>query len=200
MLALERIGRLGGCGFSAALLGLAVIGAPQAASADHGTIRVVAAAERVWVPPVYETRARTITVPAVFEDRTRQVWHEPVYKERRYAIELPAKAVTRQVARFSPFGRFLGYELVREIVEPARMEWRTEPVLVRAGWKETVVERVMIRPERIEMVYDQVVVAPGHWETRTRAYPRHATTPGFEVGYVGTDGGHGWQAGIRLEW
>ena len=26
MLALERIGRLGGCGFSAALLGLAVIG------------------------------------------------------------------------------------------------------------------------------------------------------------------------------
>lgn len=120
--------------------------------------------ENVWVPPIYAARARTVTFPAVHEDRVRKDWREPEYATREVLVEVPAEIVIERVPRYSRTGRFLGYDKIERIIRPARKVWKTERVLVRPGGWETVTERVCVSPERTEVVYENVLVAPGHWE------------------------------------
>lgn len=160
-----------------AAIGAGILLSPDRAAAGH--IRVLARHRpgRVWVPPVYETRPRTITRPAAYEDRERTLWREPVYELRQVRIELSAEIVNRRVPQYDLWGRLAGYELVREIVSPAREAWRQERVLVRAGFHETILERICVRPETTKVVYEQVLVRPGFWRAsatvKVRRGPRH---------------------------
>lgn len=129
-----------------------------------------------WVEPVYTTQARTIVLPAQYEERPRQIWREPVYEERRTLVQIPPRTEIRQVPRYVN-GVLVGHEQQTVIVEPGRQEWRTERVLVQPGRWDTVVERVLVAPERAETVYEQVLVSPGYWEL----------APGFSFGYVDRD-------------
>ena len=163
--------------------------AASPATADHAQLAIGfgLGAQRagLWVPPVYETRARTVAEPAVFENRTRRVWREPQYEERRVAVEIPADVIDRHVPRYDRWGNIIGVEHVREVVRPARTEWRVEHVLVREGRWETVTERVLVRPESTRIVYEQVLVRPGHWTSP----PRHVISKdrdrnfAFHVGF-----------------
>jgi hypothetical protein len=155
------------------MLGLATLSmAPATASADHNNIAfgfgIGAQRAGVWVPPVYETRARTIVEPAVIENRVRNVWREPVHEERRVAVTIPADVIERHVPKYDRFGNVIGFETIREVVRPARTEWRVERVCVSEGRWERVVERVMVKPETSRVVYEQVLVAPGHWAQPNR--------------------------------
>ena len=115
-----------------------------------------------YVEPVFELRERVIIVPAVYENRERRVWREPVYEVREVRVERPAVVVTRPVARYVR-GRIVGYREVREVIKPARVEVRTEQVLVREGHWDRVVERVCVRPEHKKIVTERVLVRDGYW-------------------------------------
>lgn len=130
---------------------------------------------RVWVEPIYETRARTVVVPAVFETRARRVWHEPVYETRRVSVEIPAEIVQRRVPRYAECGRLIGNDTVEEVIQPARTVRRFEEVLVHPGHNETVYDRVLVRPETTRLAYERVLVRPGTWESGRRIdrLPRH---------------------------
>ena len=136
---------------------------PDTASAGHFDLRVEKGGSSVWVPPVYDTRQRLVTVPAICKSRPRQVWHEPVYDLRRVLVDIPAKVVTERVARRGRYGRIIGYRLVSRVIEPARQVWRTKRVLVKPGYYGTVYDRVCTRPETTRVVYDKVLVRKGRW-------------------------------------
>ena len=130
----------------------------------------------VWVPPVYETRARTIVDEAIYEVRPRRIWREPVYEERQIRVEIPAEVRMRREPRYDRHGHIVGYRLVEEVVRPARDVYKTERVLTRPGYYEVVEERVLVRPERTRTVYEEVLIEPGHW-----VYPRYTVSRGGRV-------------------
>ena len=142
---------------------VAVGGLLGADAASAGQVRTLGGrhGQRVRVPPVYETRARTVVVPAVYETRPVRIWHEPVYETRRVFVEMPAKVVTRRVRRYD------GFEVVKEVVRPARRVWKRERLLVEAGYYETAYRRVCVQPETTRVVHQEVLVSPGH-----RAHPK----------------------------
>ena len=146
-----------------AAVGGAILVSPDIAEAGHVRVPPPHRRGRIWVPPAYQTRARTITVPAIYEEQERLVWREPVYDVRQVRVDLPAEIALRRVARYDARGQLTGYKLVREITRPASEERRVERVLVRKGFHETVFERVCVRPETTKVVYEQVLVRPGHW-------------------------------------
>lgn len=121
----------------------------------------------VWVPPVYETRERVIIDPPVYEERATRVWREPVFEDRRVRVEVPAEVVTRRVPVYNASGRIVGYRLVEEVRRPARTVWKTERVQVSPGGYETVVERVLVKPETRRVVREEVLVREGRWESPT---------------------------------
>ena len=151
----------------AAALGAAWVVSPDVASAGQFTLTVGSNPRGVRVPPVYETRKRVVTIPAVYEERPRRIWREPVYETRRVLVEVPAKVVTRRVARHGRHGTIVGHRMVTRVIEPARRVWRTERVLVRPGFYETVYERVCVVPASTKVVHERVLVQPRH-----RALPR----------------------------
>jgi hypothetical protein len=155
-----------------AAAGMIVATSTDQAQAGHRHRRVSVNVGRVWVPPVYQTRARTIVSPAVFETQARQMWHEPVYETRRMLVDEPAKYAERRIPRYTPSGRLDGYETVRELVRSERQVWRNQPFVIREGYYETVYDRVLVRPETTRVVYDKVVVRRGHWKSG-----RHYTRP-----------------------
>ncbi len=148
---------------AAATLFMASLVLPRAAVASHFSLGISLRGSPVWVPSVYETRAKTIVIPALYENAERRIWREPVYEERQRSIEIPAEIVTRRVPRYDSRGRLVGYRLVEEVVRPARTIWKRERVLVRPGHYDLVVERVLVRPERTETVYEKTLITPGHW-------------------------------------
>jgi hypothetical protein len=161
-------------------LALAAVGAgvmPERAVADDWSFSIGGAPR--YIAPVYSTQARTVVVPAQYEERSRQVWIEPVYEERRTLVTIPPRTEIRSVPRFVN-GRFVGHDRQTVIVEAGRQEWRTDRVLVQEGRWETVVDRILVAPERTEVVYEQVVVQPGYWES----------APGITFGYVDRDDDH----------
>lgn len=121
----------------------------------------------VWVPPVYETRERVVIDPPVYEERATRVWRDPVYEDRRVRVELPAEVVTRRVPVYNASGRIVGYRLVEEVRRPARTVWKTERVQVSPGGYETVIERVLVKPETRRVIREEVMVRPGRWEAPT---------------------------------
>ena len=151
----------------AAALGAGWVVSPDVASAGHFTLSVGTNPMAVRVPPVYETRKRVVAIPAVYEQRPRRIWRQPVYETRRVLVEVPAKVVSRRVARYGRYGTIIGHRMVTRVVQPARQVWRTERVLVRPGYYETVYERVCVVPKSTKVVYERVLVQPRH-----RAQPR----------------------------
>ncbi len=167
---------------------IALVGLPGSANAAHRQVSfgmgIGVNRAGVWVPPTYETVVRNVTVPPVYEDQVRRVWREPVYEQRRFPVQHPAEVVHRRVPRYDRFGRLVGFDTVEQIVRPARTEWRTERVQVRAGYFESVVERVMVQPATIRIVYEQVLTRPGYWAPPGRETVRKSSDPryAFSVG------------------
>ncbi len=149
-------------------LGLGLGFGVDAAWAGPRRVTVLHHAAPVRGRPLDRTVARTVEVPAVYEVRPREIRHEPVYEERQVLVELPAEVVRREVSRFDLFGRLIGYDIVEEVVRPARKVWRTERVLIRAGYYEIVNERVLVRPTTTRIVYEQVLIRPAHRPGRVR--------------------------------
>ncbi len=89
---------------------------------------------------------RTVYAEPVYELRTRRVWVEPEYVERTVRVEVRAVVQTREVPVRDRWGNTIDYRLVREVVEPARTELRTERVLVREGYYRTITVRVLVTP------------------------------------------------------
>ena len=151
-----------------AAFAVGLVVATDTALAGHGRVAVLRHGVAGWVPPVHETVARTIELPAVYEDRATKVWHEPVYEDRQILVKLPAEVVTRDVPRYDVRGRLIGYEAVRDVVQPTRQAWLTDRVLVRPGYYETVYERVLVRPASTRVIHEKVLVRPGCWTSRPR--------------------------------
>jgi hypothetical protein len=89
------------------------------------------------------TVATRVHEPA-YKLRTRRVWVEPQYTHREVAYEIPAVVRTIEVPVQNARGFVAGYRTVTEIVEPAHTGSRTDRVLVRDGYYETVTERVLV--------------------------------------------------------
>ncbi|MEE9295105.1 MAG: hypothetical protein V3W34_09135 [Phycisphaerae bacterium] len=108
---------------------------------------------------------RTVVTRPAYEIRTRRVWVEPEYVERVVAVEIPAVVRSREIPVYDRYGNITEYRIVREVIEPARVEYQTRRVLVRRGYYRTVRERVHLRPA-----------------VRTASYLRH-TAPLISVGF-----------------
>jgi hypothetical protein len=145
--------------------------APEAVASPRYSVGVSLRGSPVWVPAVYETRAVTRIIPAVYEERPHRIWQEPVYEILPVRIEIPAEVVARRVPRYDSKGRIVGYRLVDEVIRPARTIFKQERVLRRPGRYETVLKTVMVRPERTETVFEKTLITPGHW-----VYPRYFTS------------------------
>jgi len=78
-------------------------------------------------------------------------------------VEVPARVVIRRVPSLDIFGLRIGHEIVEEVIEPARQEWRTERVLVSPGRYETVYERVLVRPAMTTIVRGDVLAPRVRW-------------------------------------
>lgn len=177
--------------------GVLILSVTDSARADRRHRIASRPAGRVWIKPIYETRARTVAVPAVFESRARQAWHEPVYETRRVSFEIPAEIVQRRVPRDAECGRLIGYDTVDDVIRAARTVQRFEEVLVHPGHNETVYDRVLVRPETARLVYERVLVRPGTWVSGHRMHRRphhrghHQERHGSFTARVGQGGGVG---------
>lgn len=94
-------------------------------------------ATQVWVEPVYRTECVPVFVNEYYETRCERVWVEPLYE-------------VREVVRF----------------EHGRRCVSRERVLVRAGGWQYVDRRVCV-PAHYRNEDRQVLLTPGHFETRT---------------------------------
>lgn len=112
---------------------------------------------RVWVEPVYEIRRRVVEVPAVYETRARRIWHEPIYEYRQVSIGRRG-GISFHGGRGSRHG---GFHL--DIGIGGRDARRTERVLIRAGYWETVYENVLVRRATTRIVEEKVLVRAGYW-------------------------------------
>ena len=99
-------------------------------------------------------------------------------------------------------GQVIGFKTVRHIIKPARRVWKTEPVLVRAGYYETVYERVCGQLRTTKVVYEKVLVRPGHWVqprvTKVRHRPRlHRILRPHRLHRAGEDE---WRVALSFGW
>lgn len=186
-------------GMATTIIALATMSA--SANADHQPHRFIRQVNTgpVWVPPVYRTEQRVISIPAAFEERPTRVWREPVYETRKVLVEIPAEVRRERVPTYDRRGRFLRYEIVERVVSPARKVWREERVLVSPGRYETVVERVCVRPESTRVVYEKVLIQPGYWQypKPTPIYHGRYYSRGmrFDAQYRDSDD---WRVNVRL--
>ncbi|MCO6436982.1 MAG: hypothetical protein J5J06_07835 [Phycisphaerae bacterium] len=88
------------------------------------------------------------------------VWREPVYELRDVVVNLPAEVVRERVPVYSHRGRVIGYEWRERVIRPARTEIRSERVLVRAGYYETVYDTVC-KPVIHKPIYGPVITPYG---------------------------------------
>ncbi len=144
-------------------LGAAWLCVPIPASAGTLELHYAAGGSGTWVSPRYTAQHRVAAVPAVCEMRPRRIWHEPVYEVRRVLVDVPAKVVTKRVPRYDRFGRLIGYKIRRTVIRPARAVWTTQRVLVRAGFHETIYERVCAQPVSRKVLYGSVLTPPARW-------------------------------------
>lgn len=146
-----------------AALGLiALAGAPNASADDWGFhIGIGTAHSR----PLPERKVRIVRSGPPYRLVTRRIWVEPIYEERTVRIEVPAVIEERVVPTYDHFGRLISRQIVRAVVQEARVEYRTERVLVSEGYFKTVTVRVPV--ERVS----REVVRVGHGR------------PGFSLGF-----------------
>ncbi len=119
----------------------------------------------IGINPYDTPFVRTVVTRPAYEIRTRRVWVEPEYVERVVPVEIPAVVQTRETPVYDRYGNIMEYRIVREVIEPAYVEYQTRRVLVRRGYYRTVRERIHLRPA-----------------VRTAAYRRH-TAPLISVGF-----------------
>jgi hypothetical protein len=111
---------------------------------------------------VDDCEPRKVWVEPVFEERKTQVWVEPVYRTESVPVFVNERVETKcERVWVQP-----AYD-VREVVryERGRRLCTRERVCVRPGHWETV-ERPVVIPAHERHEDRQVVVAPGHYETR----------------------------------
>jgi hypothetical protein len=150
-----------------------------------------------WTEPVYETRYRTVTVPAAYETRLERIWIEPVYREERVRVLQPAVWETRTERVWVPGSVNLNlskhrkdkrravevtlgrWETVtrRVCVQPAAYQWEVRRVLVEPGCWRMVERQVCVREAYTTMVTEQVLVHPGCWS------PAPVRRAGFNFGF-----------------
>ena len=135
--------------------------------------------------PYTQTVTRTIYTEPVYDYQTRSVWVEPEYVERVVPIRLPAAVETQTVSVRDQFGRITGYRQVTRVVQPERIEYRTERVLVRDGYYTTVTDRVLVSPSETRVVYDTV-------------RPVVIDRPSLSFSYASYDRHRRWDDGPRL--
>ncbi len=111
-----------------AVLGGMMFVAPKA-DAGEWSVRL-----GVGLPVVSTTRYAPVQ-----EVRTRRVWVEPIYEQRTVRVRVPGRTIKRQVPVYDRFGRVARYRVVLERTA-SRVELRTERVLVREGYYQTVTE------------------------------------------------------------
>jgi hypothetical protein len=146
-----------------AALGLiALAGAPNA-NADNWGFHIGVGTSHVR--PLPEKKVRVIESGPQYRLVTRRVWVEPIYEERTVRVEVPAVIEQRVVPTYNRFGRLIGRQTIRAVVREARVEYRTERVLVREGYFKTVTVRVPV--ERVT----REVIRVGH------------DRPGLSVGF-----------------
>jgi len=166
----------------AAGLGTALMAPALAGAGDFRfAAREATCGQRVWVPPVFETRVRTVTVEPVYEMRTRRVWVPPVFEDRWVTREVPAKYRMRDEPIFDRRGRVIGSRTVREVIQPARTIREKVRVEVRPGCHKEVRDRVLVRPGDRKVVRERVLVREGYYTVRHG--PNCACKKGFSFGF-----------------
>jgi len=138
---------------------------PSFAKADHLSVRIgdVRRDEhrRVWVEPVYEERKTQVWVEPIYrtedvpvfvneyvETKCDRVWVEPVYE-------------TREVVRYERGRRICTRE--RVCVRPGGWQNVERKVVVPAHYRHESRE-VLVTPGHYETKCDRVCVREGHWE------------------------------------
>src|SRR5947207_1246452 len=105
---------------------------------------------RIWIEPVYE-------------ERNVQVWAEPVYRTECTKVLIEPERYETRCDRVWVEPVFEVRDVVR--YEHGRRYCRRERVCVREGYWQTVEHRVLI-PAVYRNDERQVLVTPGHYETR----------------------------------
>jgi len=151
------------CAWTAAGIGLALLALTGQARADDWSFHLGFGSD-------YPFEARQVPVihhRPDYDHVTRQIWVEPIYEERTVRVDVPAVFEERVVPIRDRFGRIRGHRTVRECVREARIEYRTERVLVRDGYYKTVTLEVPV-----ERTVKKVV---------------RVGAPGFHVGFTRYD-------------
>lgn len=126
-----------------AALGLILLsGAKDAKAGDWGFHIGLGTAH---VAPLHAAHVRVVEPAPAYRLVTRRIWVEPVYEERTIRVEVPPVVRERVVPTYDYYGRLSGYRTIREVLEPGRVEYRTERVLVREGYFKTVTVRVPVK-------------------------------------------------------
>ena len=179
---------------SAAVFG----GNATSARADHDQFAVGGSLNSFGVGAFFGTGGfGSRPVERICESRPREVWREPVYDVREVWVDVPARVETRRVPRYASCGTLLGYDLVETVVEPARRELRTEQVVVRPGFFDTVYEQVCFDRERpcgTTTVARPVPVHGAYRPTIARARPHHWGSPVREARFSRD---HRWDVNVN---
>ncbi len=163
------------------MAGGVVLAGPAMANAGRISVRV-GWGQRVWVPPVYQERVRTVWVEPVYEVRVRTVWIGPAYEERWVEREVPAVVRTRCVPRYDRRGRMIGYQTIKEVVQPARTVRQKVRVKVGNGHYKRIKERVLVRPGHRKVIRKKVLVREGYYTVRHP--PGRGRRKGLSVGFA----------------
>ena len=110
---------------------------------------------QVWVEPIYRTESVPVFVNERVETKCDRVWVEPAYD-------------VREVVRYDHGRRFCGRE--RVCVRPGHWETVERPVVVPAHERHEE-RQVLVAPGHYETRCDRVCVREGHWETVAVGHP-----------------------------
>lgn len=119
---------------------------------------------RVWAPERYETREHRVVIPAAYETVYEKVWVEPVYEWVTREVWVPARRrdhIGLNLGKFS-----LHLDLGGHHGRHDRGHYKTirEWMLVWDGYYETITRQILVRPERVRIVPQRILVHEGHWK------------------------------------
>ncbi len=125
------------------VLGGLLIISPSPAQAGDWSIQLgIGGYDRV----AYHNDVRVVRTFPHYRYEIRRIWVEPVYQERTVRVDVPPVIEERVVPMHDRFGNVTGYRRIREVVADARIAYRTERVLIREGYFESVRVQVPIQP------------------------------------------------------
>jgi hypothetical protein len=121
---------------------------------------------QVWVEPVYRTESVPVWVNEYFETKCDKVWVEPVYE-------------VREVTRYQHGRRFCARE--RVCVRPGGWQTVERKVCVPAHYRHDD-RQVLVTPGHYETRCDRVCVREGYWRTVETERP-HADHDRISIGF-----------------